>query len=185
MLRVEALRARQGDCLLLVYGDPTRPRVSLIDGGPSGVWRDALQPRLAHLRKERAPERLAIGLMVVSHIDDDHIDGLIQLTELLKEQQNSDDSFLDVDVLWHNSFDDLLGDTDATLAAPVAGNATQAAAGGRGEGPGLSDGSGFAATSVNQGQTLRDNAAVLALNVNRPFDGLVRAGVDESVVRLR
>lgn len=184
MLRVEALRAKQGDCLLLLYGDPTRPRVSLIDGGPSGVWRDALQPRLAQLRKERAPERLAIGLMLVSHIDDDHIDGLIQLTELLEEQQNSDDSFLDVDVLWHNSFDDLLGDTDATLAAPDAGNATQAAAGGRGGGPGLSDGSGFAATSVNQGQTLRDNAAALALNVNRPFDGLVRAGVDESVVTL-
>lgn len=174
MLRVEALRAKQGDCLLLLYGDPSQPRVSLIDGGPRGVWRDALQPRLAQLRTERAPERLAIDLMMVSHIDDDHIDGLIQLTELLKEQQNSDDSFLDVDVLWHNSFDDLFGETDTTVAA----------AGGPGEEPGLSEGGSFAATSVNQGRTLRDNAAALALNVNGPFDGLVRAGVDQSVVSL-
>ncbi len=174
MLRVEALRAKQGDCLLLLYGDPSRPRVSLIDGGPRGVWRDALQPRLAQLRKERAPERLAIDLMLVSHIDDDHIDGLIQLTDLLKEQQNSDDSFLDVDVLWHNSFDDLFGETDATGIAP----------GGLGREPGLGAGGSFTATSVNQGQTLRDNATALALNVNGPFDGLVRAGVDESVVRL-
>ncbi len=174
MLRVEALRAKQGDCLLFLYGDPSRPRVSLIDGGPRGVWRDALQPRLVQLREERAPERLAIDLMMVSHIDDDHIDGLIQLTELLKEQQNSDDSFLDVDVLWHNSFDDMFGETDATVAA----------AGGLGEEPGLSEGGNFAPTSVNQGQTLRDNAAALALNVNGPFDGLVRAGVDQSVVKL-
>ncbi|MCH8899623.1 MAG: hypothetical protein IH942_03890 [Acidobacteria bacterium] len=174
MVRVEALRAKQGDCLLLLYGDPSQPRVSLIDGGPRGVWRDALQPRLAQLRTERAPERLAIDLMMVSHIDDDHIDGLIQLTGLLKEQRDSDDSFLDVDVLWHNSFDDLFGETDATVAA----------AGGPGKEPGFSDGGSFAATSVNQGQTLRDNAAALALNVNGPFDGLVRAGVDQSVVKL-
>lgn len=45
MLVLEALRARYGDALLLHFGTPAEPRLALIDGGPPGVWSDAVKPR--------------------------------------------------------------------------------------------------------------------------------------------
>jgi len=184
VLRVEALRAKKGDCLLLFHGNPDSPRINLVDGGPGGVWEESLRPRLTRLRDERPNERLSIGLLMVSHVDDDHINGLIQLTETLKRQQGIEDLFLDVEVLWHNSFDDLFGEAGSTLAAPGSGDVTQSSVDNIAEDLGLSEGSALALLSVGQGRTLRDNAAALAWTVNSPFDGLVQAGTSKSVVRM-
>ncbi|MCB9680534.1 MAG: MBL fold metallo-hydrolase [Alphaproteobacteria bacterium] len=72
MWTVELLSARQGDAILVTWGAPAR-RI-LIDGGPTG-FDDTLRARLMALPEaERAFE-----LLVITHVDDDHIGALLQL----------------------------------------------------------------------------------------------------------
>ncbi|MBS0494239.1 MAG: hypothetical protein JSS31_09850 [Proteobacteria bacterium] len=73
-MRVEMLPALHGDCLLVEYGDARRTRRLLIDGGPIGAY-GALDQRLGQLP---AGNR-RFELMVLSHVDTDHIDGLVRL----------------------------------------------------------------------------------------------------------
>ena len=74
MLRLEVLPARYGDCIWIEYGkDPVRRL--LIDGGAPGVYKKALKPRL----KQLADEEREFELLVVTHIDYDHIRGIIEL----------------------------------------------------------------------------------------------------------
>ncbi len=73
-MRVEMLPALHGDCLFVEYGDARRTRRMLIDGGPIGAF-GALQARLEALP---AGDR-RFELMVLSHVDTDHIDGLVRL----------------------------------------------------------------------------------------------------------
>jgi hypothetical protein len=69
MLRVEMLPARHGDALWIEYGDPGDPHHVLIDGGPrSRAIRDLLAERVAETDLE---------LLVVTHIDADHISGVL------------------------------------------------------------------------------------------------------------
>jgi beta-lactamase superfamily II metal-dependent hydrolase len=74
VFRIELLPARHGDCLLLEYGDAGRPRRVLIDGGPIGAW-DALSGRLLALPEEQR----ALELLVITHVDADHIEGCLKL----------------------------------------------------------------------------------------------------------
>jgi beta-lactamase superfamily II metal-dependent hydrolase len=69
MLRLEMLPARHGDALWIEYGDPAGPHRILIDGGPrSRSIRESLAGRLAATDLE---------LLVVTHIDADHISGVL------------------------------------------------------------------------------------------------------------
>lgn len=71
---IELLPARHGDCLWIEYGDPVRPCRILIDGGPAFAY-PALRRRI-----EQLPEGdRRIDLLVVTHIDADHIEGAIRL----------------------------------------------------------------------------------------------------------
>ena len=72
--RIEMLPALHGDCLVVEYGDERRTRRMLIDGGPIGAW-GALQARVDALP---AGDR-RFELVVLSHVDTDHIDGIIRL----------------------------------------------------------------------------------------------------------
>src|SRR4029450_5087816 len=49
MLKIETLLAGHGDCLWIEYGDPQAPRRVLIDGGATGTYKRALQPKLRAL----------------------------------------------------------------------------------------------------------------------------------------
>jgi metal-dependent hydrolase (beta-lactamase superfamily II) len=74
MLRLEVLPARYGDCLWVEYGSNPVRRL-LIDGGAPGVYKRTLKPRIEQLPVgERAFE-----LLVVTHVDYDHIRGIIEL----------------------------------------------------------------------------------------------------------
>jgi hypothetical protein len=170
---LEALQAFHGDSLLLHAGTTDEPKLVLIDGGPSGTWATSLQPRLDELRGERAADgALQIDLAMVSHIDDDHVHGMIDLGGALVDlHERSQPLPYDVHTLWHNSFDDTLGnDADdlataavATLAQPVGDpKADELRAAGL-----------AVVASVAQGRTLRDQAATLGWRVNAPFTGPV------------
>jgi len=68
------LGAGNGDALVVEYGDPTDVRRVLIDGGPWSSYA-ALRARIEAL----PPECRRFELLVVTHIDADHIDGVVRL----------------------------------------------------------------------------------------------------------
>jgi len=73
-LRIEMGRALHGDCLFVEWGGANGKHRMLIDGGPIGAY-DVLENRIAALP---ADERL-FELMVLSHVDTDHIEGMVRL----------------------------------------------------------------------------------------------------------
>jgi hypothetical protein len=171
---LEALQADQGDCLLLHYGPDDAPRLILVDGGPSGVYKRSLRPHLDEIKQARhADEALPLQLVMVSHIDDDHIVGILDLTnQLVQEREDGVESAYEILAFWHNSFDDVLGD-DALAGAPaqVSALATGAAAGTL---P-ISEPGRAVVASIGQGRALRNNTAALGLAGNPGFAGLVAA----------
>jgi hypothetical protein len=93
---VTALPATYGDCLWIEYGKKN-PNVILIDAGPSVPKQ--LEERLVAL-KERGGD---LELVVVTHIDADHIAGMLKLLET---------KFFGVSVrdIWFNGFRHLPGE---------------------------------------------------------------------------
>ena len=111
LFTLEALEAKKGDSLLLHFGTPTNPGLIVIDGGPAGVYKKTLKRRLEQLRASRveADQALTIRLLMVSHLDDDHINGVLRmLNELDDLRAAHKPQPYNVLTLWHNSFDDIL-----------------------------------------------------------------------------
>jgi len=111
-LSLEVLRAEHGDCLLLHHGDD----IVLIDGGPSGVYEATLKPRLQELMAAR-PQPLFLQMVMVSHIDDDHVVGLAEMfAEAVDRKENRlGPPEWACGELWLNAFGALTG------AGPTAG----------------------------------------------------------------
>jgi hypothetical protein len=106
ILSLEVLKAKKGDCLLLHYGADDERKLWVIDGGPSGVYKPALKKRLDALRGG-AP--LEIALLMVSHHDDDHIKGVLELCEELETAKAQQTALpYVIHNLWHNSFQNLV-----------------------------------------------------------------------------
>ena len=176
LLSLEALQARHGDCLIIQYGETEQPRLILVDGGPARVYGTTLKPRLDELRQHLADDqdRLPIALAMVSHIDDDHIHGLLDLTgELIDADSQGQTPNVTVGSFWHNSFNDLTDDQGELFALLQPSDAER-----------LSNASGTPAgirsaaavvASVNQGRQLRDEIETLGWKLNHPFSGLVHA----------
>lgn len=113
LLTLEPLQALEGDCLLLHWGTESAPKIAVIDGGPSNVYADSLRPRLDKLRDARNINQLLIDLVMVSHVDNDHIVGVKKFFRDLKNDlQNfpKEKRPYKVNRLWHNTFNDILGD---------------------------------------------------------------------------
>lgn len=106
MLRVEVLPAGHGDCLWIEYGAPSSPGRILIDGGTTGTYKRALQSRL-----ERSGGKLE--LLVITHVDGDHITGILELIEKAPTGIKAKD-------VWFNGFRHLPNEDPETLG-PVQG----------------------------------------------------------------
>lgn len=91
MFKITALPASYGDCLWVEYGAEADPKIILIDAGPSVP--KPLKSRLEAL----AARGGRLELVVVTHVDRDHIGGMLKLLE---------NNFYGVPVrdLWFNGF---------------------------------------------------------------------------------
>src|ERR1041384_7477072 len=72
--RIEMLPARHGDCLWVEYGKGTDVHRILIDGGPVSTF-EFIDKRL----QQMPPGDKSFDLVVLSHVDADHIEGLVRL----------------------------------------------------------------------------------------------------------
>jgi hypothetical protein len=76
MFRIEMLPAAHGDCLWIEYGNAADIRRILIDGGPAHTY-PSLRERILHLPEDERN----FELLMVSHIDGDHIEGIVRLLQ--------------------------------------------------------------------------------------------------------
>jgi hypothetical protein len=172
---LDVRRARKGDCLILHYGSKDDPGLALIDGGPSNVYKPQLKPRLAQIRKARklGPDAsLPVDFLMVSHIDDDHINGVLELTkELLEAKATKQPLPVKIKGVWHNTFDDIIGNTPKELTAAVTAQFGAASLSGEADVDGLDPDTAKVLASVSQGFRLRDDTKGLSLRINPEFGG--------------
>jgi beta-lactamase superfamily II metal-dependent hydrolase len=98
MFRVEMLPAAQGDCLWIEYGTRRAMHRLLVDGGTAPTY-DHLRARIMRLPEAQRH----FDLIIVSHVDADHIEGILVLLQdpTLK---------LRVDDIWFNGWKHLPSD---------------------------------------------------------------------------
>lgn len=70
---VEMLPARHGDCLWIEYGEGSKSSRILIDGGPVDTF-----PRLEQRIQQVPLGQRAFELLVLTHVDADHVEGLVR-----------------------------------------------------------------------------------------------------------
>lgn len=159
MFSLRVVQANFGDCLILEYGSPAEPRFMLIDGGPADVFAEDLRAELETI----ATAGGRLDLAAISHVDEDHITGVLDLfATLLDQRTNGDPELIDIDGLWHNSFSKAI-DPDGEIQpqfTALAGVASPASA--------------AAMLGVGEGNRLRQLALQLAIPLNPQFpDGLI------------
>lgn len=108
MIRLYVIQAGFGDCFLLEYGED-KPEYLLIDGGPSKNYQNNLKPALQHLLNSAQ----SLEAIIVSHVDNDHIVGILDLLVDLKFQVDAGTKpYLKIGQLWFNSFKDTIDTGD-------------------------------------------------------------------------
>ena len=160
MLKLHMLQAECGDCMILEFGTSTSPKYILIDGGPETIYQKHLQPELQKIRDGGGK----LELTILSHVDNDHIIGLLDLmAELRYQRGNNQPETIAIDKLWHNSFSRTIGsgnDIQARLGVILgtAGAARQ-----------VMTTTDMAVTGVGEGNTLRRDTALLNIQINPGF----------------
>ena len=109
MFTIEMLPAQRGDALWITYGDEGDLHHVLIDGGPKETL-DTLVPELERRIADLPGSSNRLELLVVSHIDADHIQGIVSLLSGPKRVK----LFRDI---WFNGFKHLglLGGPDGEM----------------------------------------------------------------------
>lgn len=104
MYNIHVLPASYGDSILIEYGDSTSKYI-LIDGGPFDNFED-----LVAGLKRVAPKLKALELLVLTHIDIDHLDGIVTLLNRQKLP-------FKIKEVWFNGYDQIekLGDVLGAL----------------------------------------------------------------------
>jgi Metallo-beta-lactamase superfamily len=110
MLSVTALNARQGDALWVRWGDQADQRQLLVDMGTEGVGRSLAQ-RLLTLPEDRR----RFELLVVTHVDRDHIGGVLTC---LADDDAPEIPGLAFEDVWFNGWPHLHGGRVAVPGGP-------------------------------------------------------------------
>ncbi len=174
MLKLHVIQAHEGDCLLLEHRTEAEACFVLVDGGARDTW-DPYLRRALRKKVRRAGRRL--DLLVLSHVDADHVTGLLELfVELRSARDEGRRPLVEIDDLWHNSFE-LLPEADDIVRELRGWGATVAAV--RPGGIAGLDASGrrhlwlceLALDSIRQGHDLAREARLLRVEQNRAFGG--------------
>ncbi|RRB02480.1 ComEC/Rec2 family competence protein [Larkinella rosea] len=166
------IQAEFGDCLILETPDTDGTiRYILVDGGPEGTYDHHLSAELDAIRQKGGQ----LDLVVLSHVDGDHIVGLLDLfSELLVRPQ------IQVAQLWLNSFDKAIGQNNA-IATRVSEVFHQAGM----QGVQMANTEEVTIQSINQGNKLRTRAQQLHIPINPGIpDGLIKAAAKPQKVKI-
>jgi len=157
MLKLRIVQAEYGDCLILEYGTPEATRYTLIDGGPPTTYERHLRDELQGIRDGGGK----LDLAILSHVDNDHIIGLLDLlAELRQQRANGSAETIAVDGLWHNTFSRTIGsgnNIEARLKVMMTSAATASQ---------VMTIAGMAIQGIGEGNQLRLAAATLGTPVN-------------------
>ena len=164
-LTLEAMKARHGDALLLEFDGTT----VMVDGGASGVYNAVLKARLDQMQTAAGAPG-TVHLLIVSHIDDDHVKGLLDLTaELVDQQQSGDPERVQILNAWHNSFSDMVLDPGGAVT-PAGLETAGLTASSFLSVANLGDSS-LVAASVAQGRRFSNHLSTLSIPQNAHFGG--------------
>jgi hypothetical protein len=157
MLKLRVVQAEFGDCLILEYGTVASPRYILIDGGPDDTYGRHLKGELENIGNQGGK----LDMVVLSHVDNDHVIGLLDLFAELRDQRaNGAPATIAVGALWHNSFSRTI-DTDNTIQSRLASLAAVA-------GQTMTVLS-MAVKGIAEGGQLRTAATQLGISINPEF----------------
>lgn len=178
LFSLDLLKAQHGDSLLLHYGVSDDPQHLLIDGGPAGVYRRVLRPRLEELRSQSGHDTLPLSLAVVSFTDDGHLSGITDLTaDLLAEHEAGRAPLVTIRELWINSLDGFLGsDPSNALLESVQAEVGIENIGSQLSAAGLRRETSSMLAAVHSARVLGQNALKLGIRTETEFvaDGVVR-----------
>lgn len=107
MFKISFLPARFGDAIWIEYGDTARLHTILIDGGTAGTRR-----QIGEAMQKTGQTRPNLDLLVISHIDRDHLEGILGLLE-------QDTPGFTADEVWFNAFRHLPEDPDEVVFSPM------------------------------------------------------------------
>ena len=130
-MKITILPSDKGDCLFLESEDGT---AILVDGGMPNSYVDHVQPFLGAWHKQH---QRPLDLVYLSHIDQDHIAGVLQLMNDLvawriyrRKQERNEDWDLpkcpeppQVKGIWHNGFHDMVEDNAGEIGSMLAARA--------------------------------------------------------------
>jgi glyoxylase-like metal-dependent hydrolase (beta-lactamase superfamily II) len=91
VIRIKVFPALNGDSILLDLSN----YLFLIDGGYVNTFNEYLCYEL----KRKSEEGKRISHLIVTHIDGDHISGIIRLLE-----KNTNSEIINIENIWHNSY---------------------------------------------------------------------------------
>ncbi|WP_214626130.1 AVAST type 1 anti-phage system MBL fold metallo-hydrolase Avs1a [Paenibacillus agaridevorans] len=97
-VKIKMFRARHGDAFLICCSKGTKLVNILVDAGPEDVYDNEIKSELLEM-KERGE---VLDLLVVTHIDDDHIGGVIRLLEDNGSAENP--IIIAIKEIWHNTY---------------------------------------------------------------------------------
>lgn len=160
MLKLRIVQAEFGDCLILEYGTDAAPNYMLIDGGPNHIYGQHLKSELEAITATGG----VLDLVVLSHVDQDHIVGLLDFFAELREQRaNNENETIAVDQIWFNQFSqsidpgNLISPRFQALVAGIQGHGI------------MMEHAGMSLDSIGQGHQLHLVSQLLGLSVNQQF----------------
>ena len=129
-MKIRLFQSYQGDCLLIEAASGHR---MLCDGGTGAAMRDFVAPSLERLARDDA----MLDLVYVSHIDDDHLGGILAMLEAALEWKVYDyhaergdppakpasRRVPRIGALWHNAFHDQIGANAGAIHSLLAASA--------------------------------------------------------------
>lgn len=193
-MKLTVFQSGKGDCLLLTGADGKR---MLVDGGMFDAYSEFVAPALGKLRDEGG----ALDVVYVSHIDQDHISGVLRMMDdevawrihdFQKGSGNATHKPPDaprppqVKAIWHNAFHEQVKDNTGEIEDMLAASSAVLSGSENKAVKELASAQGELVTSISEAikLTRRTSPEQLGIKVNSPANGklmLVRASTAEPI----